>query len=369
MSAGNQRDWRLAYLPAMPRPAKPEVLKAGFGGFLGIGACLLLVNCMNSFGFLHLFLVAPLGATAVLVFAVPNSPLAQPWSAIAGNSIASACGVAAIAVAEPQFAPVLAVTLAFAGMMIGRALHPPGGAVALLIGLSPDLAGQGGYLSVCANVSILTFALVQVGIVFHLFSGRNYPFRTSLSQSASTAPRRLDLDKGELTDLLTKFHQSANLGAVDLARLLAAAEEEVIHHRFDGQFCGDLVTYKGASVGTDAPLREIVRQLRNWEPPIVAVTHPDGTLAGILKQKDVLAQLVVSNGFRRLTPQVRARSLMVEPKLVLDFDMPLGEAITLLLRDNGDAAAVLKSGRFMGLLTRSGLLDAVLPAGAEQVAA
>ena len=40
-------------------------------------------------------IVAPLGASAVLVFAVPASPLAQPWSVIGGNVVSALVGVAA----------------------------------------------------------------------------------------------------------------------------------------------------------------------------------------------------------------------------------------------------------------------------------
>ncbi|MDB5651400.1 MAG: rane protein, partial [Hyphomicrobiales bacterium] len=38
-------------------------------------------------------LAAPMGASAVLLFAVPSSPLAQPWSIIGGNTISAVIGV------------------------------------------------------------------------------------------------------------------------------------------------------------------------------------------------------------------------------------------------------------------------------------
>jgi len=39
--------------------------------------------------------VAPLGASSVLVFAVPASPLAQPWSVVGGNCVSALVGIAA----------------------------------------------------------------------------------------------------------------------------------------------------------------------------------------------------------------------------------------------------------------------------------
>ena len=40
------------------------------------------------------WLMAPLGASAVLVFGVPASPLAQPWAVVAGNTPSALVGIA-----------------------------------------------------------------------------------------------------------------------------------------------------------------------------------------------------------------------------------------------------------------------------------
>src|SRR3954470_5628146 len=40
------------------------------------------------------WLVAPLGASALLVFAVPGSPMAQPWTVLAGNTVSALVGIA-----------------------------------------------------------------------------------------------------------------------------------------------------------------------------------------------------------------------------------------------------------------------------------
>ncbi|UES59887.1 hypothetical protein GFK91_29470 (plasmid) [Roseibium aggregatum] len=154
MISDNRPVWWFACLPSMPFPERGELLKATLGGFLGISTCSLMVGLVSNLGLQSLFLVAPLGATAVLVFAVPNSPLAQPWPAVMGNTLAAICGVIAVTLASPQVAPVLAVTLAFAAMLIGRALHPPGGAVALLLGLSPNLVRETGILGTCLNIEL-----------------------------------------------------------------------------------------------------------------------------------------------------------------------------------------------------------------------
>src|SRR5450830_1606221 len=78
------------------------------------------------------WLIAPMGASAVLLFAVPASPLAQPWSIIGGNLVSALVGVSyAKLVAEPALAAALAIALAIACMFALRCIHPPSGAVAL----------------------------------------------------------------------------------------------------------------------------------------------------------------------------------------------------------------------------------------------
>ena len=42
------------------------------------------------------WLIAPFGASAVLVYAVPNSPLAQPWSVVMGNTLSALVALAVI---------------------------------------------------------------------------------------------------------------------------------------------------------------------------------------------------------------------------------------------------------------------------------
>ena len=103
------------------------------------------------------WLVAPVGASAVLVFALPASPLAQPWPVFGGNIISTLVGLA-IAHFMPTavLAGALAVGVAIAAMSLARCLHPPGGACALLAVLSaPRLMPSGSSSAVqpCAATS------------------------------------------------------------------------------------------------------------------------------------------------------------------------------------------------------------------------
>ncbi|EMK6559587.1 TPA: HPP family protein [Vibrio cholerae] len=109
---------------------------AGIGACLAIGMLSFLDSTMGNV----VLLMAPFGATAVLVFGVPNSPLAQPKNVIFGHLITAFIGVI-----FTQYIGVSAISLAVAtglavsAMLITKTTHPPAGANPLLIMFS----GQG----------------------------------------------------------------------------------------------------------------------------------------------------------------------------------------------------------------------------------
>lgn len=215
------------FLPVLPQPTGPDAWRAALGACFGIGLCAFLVSAFPSDHAPHLALIAPLGATAVLVFAAPNAPLAQPWSAVVGNTLSALIAVGVLSVYSGPWAAPLAVGLAIFAMMFARALHPPGGAVALLAALDPVPVLETGFLYALVPVSAMTALLVMSAILFNRLSGRVYPFRQAGDEV------RLGLSADELAALLHDYRQASNIGVTDLGRLLVAAEREAENHRFD----------------------------------------------------------------------------------------------------------------------------------------
>ena len=109
----------------------------------------------------YVLLMAPFGASAVLVFGVPDSPLAQPKNVILGHLLTAFIGIAFV-----QFVGVTPITLAVAtgaaitGMLLTKTTHPPAGANPILI----MLAGESwGFL--VSPVLIGTLMIVAVGMI------------------------------------------------------------------------------------------------------------------------------------------------------------------------------------------------------------
>jgi CBS-domain-containing membrane protein len=108
-------------------------LIAGFGAAIAI----LILSLLNNSQHAIVLIMAPFGATAVLVFGLPNSPLAQPKNVIFGHLITAFIGLLVMyTLGVSPYTLALATGLAVACMMISDTTHPPAGANPLLIMLT-----------------------------------------------------------------------------------------------------------------------------------------------------------------------------------------------------------------------------------------
>lgn len=160
-----------------PRVSAAEILWSFVGSFLGIGAVALVSHWLLA-GTDNLLMIGSLGASAVLVYGAPRSPLAQPRNLIGGHLISAAVGVLCFQVlgAWPGFAEAAAVSVAIALMHLTRTLHPPGGATALIAVIGSDSLHALGYLYVLAPAGLGASILLLVGLlVNNAVPGRRYP--------------------------------------------------------------------------------------------------------------------------------------------------------------------------------------------------
>lgn len=178
-------------------------------------------------------IVAPVGASAVLVYAVPSSPLAQPWSVVGGNMLSTLVGVAAA-----QFIPqtALAAGVAVGGaifvMSLFRCLHPPGGAAALTAVIGGGSIQAAGYSFAFAPVAINSIALVSLAMMFHRMSGHSYPHQPVVpSTVAPDLPAQSLLDMEDIDLALADMHESFDISREDLQQLLSQAELHAMQRR------------------------------------------------------------------------------------------------------------------------------------------
>jgi CBS domain-containing membrane protein len=151
---------------------------SSLGAFAGILFAAIVTYFVNhEIGFSHM-LIAPIGASAVLAFAVPSSPLAQPWSVVGGNCVSALIAVLiAHFVESTGVAGAVAVACAILTMTVTRSLHPPGGACALVMVLAYH-HDQGSLMPLFISLALNSLALVIAAKAFHSLTGHTYPHRT-----------------------------------------------------------------------------------------------------------------------------------------------------------------------------------------------
>lgn len=153
-----------------------EKLISAVGGFLGILLTLWVsLHYLGTQG--AVLLVASMGASAVLLFAVPHGALSQPWPLLGGHLISAVIGVAcAQSVGYPLIAAPLAVALAIAAMHYLRCIHPPGGATAITAVIGGTEVHALGYQFVLTPVLLNAVIMLLVAVaVNYAFPWRRYP--------------------------------------------------------------------------------------------------------------------------------------------------------------------------------------------------
>ncbi|MFZ5706703.1 MAG: HPP family protein [Pseudomonadota bacterium] len=209
--------------------ATNERIVAGVGAFVGIAAFAWLLHRLGGSGHGPL-LIAPVGAAAVLVFAVPASPLAQPWALFGGNLVSALVGVTVAHMGlDPWLAAGLAVGGAICGMALLRCLHPPGGAVALTAVLGGPETMASGYAFVVMPVAVGTLLLFLAAWAYHRFSGHSYPHVATARPVAVTSP--LEFTRTDLLRAIDDYPDLLDVNVEDLEQLLHAAETHAVERR------------------------------------------------------------------------------------------------------------------------------------------
>lgn len=336
--------------PAMPHPKSIESLRAGLGATLGLFLTALVLWALQGGTadiLTHPLLIAPFGASTYLIFAVPNSPLAQPWSAVIGNTVSALAAIAILHIGLPStLAAPLAVGVAVLAMASCRAMHPPGGAVALatVLGATPDQLPDLGFALV--PVAAGTVSLVLLGVLWNRATGRVYPFR----QPAAPVPlpdRNASLSADLLARTLANLHLDANLGTEDLARLIEAAESEALTTRLGPITAEQLMTRGTITVGLQTPLPALAELFRQHGFKSLPVLTANNSFAGLVPQTALVG---VSDA------SLTAENLLAAGSVTVTQSTPLADLIRLIAIVKQPVLPVVSGQTLRGLITRSDLI-------------
>jgi CBS domain-containing membrane protein len=288
--------WFTTFRPAATRVSAVEQVRSASGALLGILLTGLVSSWWVGAGRDLPLLIAPMGASAVLLFAVPSSPLAQPWSIIGGNLVAGFVGVtAARMIGDPVLAASAAIGIAIALMFVLRCIHPPSGAVALTAVLGGAAIHRLGYGFVLAPVLLNSILLTLVALAFNNATRRTYPHAQVAAETrhrtSDPSPMQRLVSKEDLDAVLSRYDQVLEIGRPDMDALIQATEMQAYRRRFDGVTCADIMSRDVVSVEWGTPLQEawvLMRRRRFRAMPVVdKARHVVGVVADIDFMNDV----------------------------------------------------------------------------------
>jgi CBS domain-containing membrane protein len=356
-----------------------ERLRSALGGF----AAIFLVASVSAH-FLEgagvLVLVASMGASTVILFATPHSPLAQPWPFAGGNLISACVGVTCAQwIPDLWLAAAAAVSLAILAMHLSHTLHPPGGAVALVAVLGGESLRAEGYRFVLEPVGLNVLLMLGSALLINnLLRRGSYPARPTPRKDRKhhhddpTPLQRLGLDRSDLRNALRDVDTYLDISEADLDSVYARASTHAFRRKMGNITCADIMSRDlyTAEYGTD--LEEAWARLRFHKIKAVPVVDPFRRVIGILTLVDFIkrANLKTYETFQeklirfiRPTPGDSSDKpevvgqIMVSPVLTARADMHIVELVPLL-SDAGlhHVPVVDDQARLVGMVTQSDLI-------------
>lgn len=284
-------------LPDTPLPSVRETLRVS----VAVGIAVLLTGLLSALlapAALTPVLVASMGASAIILLALPTSPLAQPWPLVGGQMISFAIGITlARWIHWPLVAGALALLLTAAAMLRLHCLHPPGGAATLI----PILAHPDGppfsysYLLAPVAVNLLVLLLLAWGL--NRWLGRTYPHRPQPARlnphgTGDPAPtERAGLRERDVMAVLAEESVLPDIGAAELRRLLARAEYTALHRVFGELDCAAVMSREVVTVCSKQGAQEAWRLLRQHKLRALPVLDPLGQLVGMIALVDFLKRI------------------------------------------------------------------------------
>ena len=358
--SGGLPHWMLALLPSAAGADWREQVRVVVGATLGILVTAWLCHAASgtTASAAWPWLVAPMGASAVLVFGAPANPMAQPWAVVGGHAVSGLIGLAVAHLgAPPALAAALAVGAAIGAMFALRCLHPPGGATALLMVLG-DVSNVSFVLfPVLANA----FALVAMGVAYNRATRRDYPHHAMPApagiKDASAAAIDADLDA-----VLARHSHQFDIGRDELKALLEDAQMRSYKRKLANLRCGDIMSRNTITVSHTTPLAEAWALFAQHRIKALPVVDNAGGVVGIVTPADFVRNAAAAPAGQAAR---RIGEIMTRKVRVARVDRHLVDLVPLFAGTGHHHLPIVQAdGRLVGIVTQSDVVAALCDAGA-----
>jgi CBS domain-containing membrane protein len=328
-------------------------------------------------------LVASMGASSVILFAVPHSPMAQPWAFMGGHLLSAVIGVAcALWLPDIWLAAGTAVGLSIFTMYMTQSLHPPGGATALVPVIGGPAFKALGFGFVLTPVALNVGCMLVLAVLLNnAVNGHRYPARLKpkkINESGREDARpleRLGINPEDLHSALAEMNSYMDVSEADLNRIYNAAALHAYRREFGGLTCGKLMSRDLVTVEFATELDAAWALLRRADVKALPVIGRGRHVIGILTQADFIKHAEpkeyrgLAVRLRRLLARTPATTsakpevvgqIMTAPAVTMREDAHIAE-LAPLMSDRGlhHVPIVDAGGKLVGIIAQSDLIAAL----------
>ena len=280
--------------------SQQERFRAAGGAVVGVLFTMLVSRYLGGWMGARDWAMASLGASALLVFVLPSSPMAQPWAVFGGNGISAVIGIACVnLLGNPMMSAPVAVGLSILGMFVLRCLHPPAAAVAMITALGSIGSFEYALFPVLTD-SVL---LIMAGVFYNNFTGKTYPnipvpYDIKNKYSANNT---IDIDS-----VLSRYNQVIDINRSDLAELIGQVEMNAYENKLEGIKCSEIMTPEVRYLDVSTGLDTAWKTLRDNHIKALPVIDRNRRVVGIVTLEDFLkhADIDLHNNFSQLVKGV-----------------------------------------------------------------
>lgn len=302
-------EWLKRFCPQSVTGTWDDRVRAAVGAGVGILATGLLAwYWSQQIGLSAIFLIAPMGASSVILFCLPSSPLAQPWSILAGNTVAAFFGVFFNLqfAGEPALAAALSMMFSVIVMFALRCLHPPSGAVALTAILGGPATHHLGYEFVLWPVLGNSVLLVMMAIFYNNLTGRQYP--APLHNPKESEPEHMHYQFGfkqeDLDAAMKQMHEVIDISQSDLQKLVERTELIAYKRKIGEITCEQVMSKVESTLTFGDSLEDAWKLLRQQPYPAIPVVNAANRVIGLLSHEDFMRH-ANADSFASLPPKFK----------------------------------------------------------------
>lgn len=365
-----------------------RILLSAGGAMVSVGL-LAFISQLSLSGRDIPFMVASLGASAVLLFATPTSTLSSPWAFVGGHLVSVTIGITCAKwLPSLPLATAAAVSLSILAMFYLRCLHPPGGAVALLAVLGGDSIQTLGYQFVITPVLLNVMTLLACAMLYWRLMGikRHNPIGDEPCLDHDWQRRDEEWLAGEtpfshedLAHAMTDMDTYLDISHHDLGEIFARAMQKAHQHSLSGIRCDEIMSKPVISVEYGTELEEAWRLFEIHRVRGLPVVDSFRRVKGMITVSDFVHMASVvhpddgeSRAMAERLASVRARTpgfesskaevvgqLMTTPAITAQVGDEVGELVSIFNKHGIHHLPVVDDDRkLVGMLTREDVMAA-----------